>query len=303
MSGAYFNFKNPIWRVNPDGEVRDSFKLLTDVFEMEEEEFFSFYNKAKETKVENTYLREWTDEIKRVWDAIPELPLSNIWMAKQTEPRLPENSVLHLGILNSLRSWSLFDTPMSVYSYSNVGGFGIDGCLSTCIGASIAEPDKLFFCVLGDLATFYDLNVLGNRHIGNNIRIIVSNNGTGYEMHCPNSNGLTLGTEEADKFFCAGGHNGNKSHNVLRHFAQDLGFEYLKADTKEEYLSHLNHFLTSDKLEKPILFEVFVDAKDDDIAYKATKITFTSSTTAAKKKIRKIIGDNGVAKLKTVLKK
>lgn len=26
---------------------------------------------------------------------------------------------------------------------------------------------------------------LGNRQIKNNIRIIVSNNGTGYEMHCP----------------------------------------------------------------------------------------------------------------------
>ena len=50
--------------------------------------------------------------------------------------KLPENSVLHLGILNSLRSWNFFEVPTSVSAYSNVGGFGIDGGVSSLIGAS-----------------------------------------------------------------------------------------------------------------------------------------------------------------------
>ena len=48
ISGAEFTFKNTeFWRVHPDGEVRDTYKLLTNVFEMSEEEFFEYYNSVK----------------------------------------------------------------------------------------------------------------------------------------------------------------------------------------------------------------------------------------------------------------
>lgn len=304
ISGAEFSFKKTeFWRVNPDGEVRDTYRFLTNVFEMSEEDFFEYYNSVKEITETNTYYQDWKDEREKIEKMFPELPLSNVWMCQQTAPRLPDGSVLHLGILNSLRSWGLYDLPKSVYSYANVGGFGIDGVLSACVGASLASPNKLFFCVLGDLATFYDLNILGNRHIGNNLRIIVSNNGTGYEMHCANSNGLGLGYENVDKFICAGGHNGNQSKALLRHIAEDLGFEYMKAESKEEYLSHLDHFVSNERYEKPILFEVFVREEDDDTAYKATKITMTSTSFATKKLIRNVLGDNGVQRLKSILDK
>lgn len=304
ISGAEFSFKNTeFWRVHPDGEVRDTYRFLTNVFEMSEENFFEYYNGLKNNMERNTYYQEWKDEQGKIEKMFPEFPLSNVWMCQQTAPMLPEGSVLHLGILNSLRSWGLYDTPKSVYSYANVGGFGIDGVLSTCVGASIIAPDRLFFCVLGDLATFYDLNVLGNRQIGNNVRIIVSNNGTGYEMHCANSNGLGLGYEGVDKFICAGGHNGKQSRYLLRHIAEDLGFEYLKAESKEEYLSHIGHFVSCEHYDKPILFEVFVREEDDDIAYRATKITITSSSSVAKKVIKDVLGDKGVQRIKSALGK
>ena len=304
ISGAYFSFKNTkIWRVSQDGEVRDSFKLLAKVFEMQEIDFFRYYNRLKKGSIPNTYLKEWNDEIARLDSMIGELPLSNVWMCKQTAYRLPEQSVLYLGILNSLRSWSLYDTPKSVYSYSNVGGFGIDGGLSSCVGASLDDKDKLYFCVLGDLAMFYDLNILGNRNIGNNIRILLSNNGTGYEMHCANSNGLAFNKEERDRFFCAGGHNGRQSRAVIKHFAEDLGFEYMSAETKEEYLEKVKHFIDPRKLSKPIVFEVFVRMEDDNAAYNATKITQTSGTESAKKLVKSILGERGVSKIKKFIKK
>lgn len=208
---------------------------------MDELSFFKYYNKERESSVTNTVYKGYVDENARLEKSLPELSLSNAWLCQQTAHRLPENSVLHLGILNSLRSWNLFDTKKSVYTYSNVGGFGIDGVMSACVGASLANRDKIYFCVLGDLATFYDMNVLGNHHIENNVRILVSNNGTGFEMHCARSIGSEFG-KEADRYFAAGGHFGNQSHDVLRHFASDLGFEYLKADTKEE-LSKLDYFV------------------------------------------------------------
>ena len=300
ISGSYYYFRHTkIWRVSEDGEVRDPFRCLEKVFAMSELDFFRIYN-ANGSEKENTYYREWCDEEERLRQMLPELPLSNCWMCQQTAGMLPENSVLHLAILNSLRSWNLFDTKKSVYSYSNVGGFGIDGCLSACIGASLVHPEKLYFCVAGDLATFYDLNVLGNRHVGPNVRIIVSNNGTGYEMHCAGSIGQEFGAD-ADRFFAAGGHFGNKSRSLLKHFAEDLGFEYIKAETKEEYLSHLEHFTTKKMLDKPILFEVFVREEDDDAAYNATRFLAGGAASAVKSMAKSVLGEKGYQGIKKVL--
>lgn len=303
ISGSYYGFrKTKIWRVNKDGEVRDPFKMLTKVFEMDEISFFEYYNSIRTNKKENSIYQEYVEENSKLEQSLPELPLSNVWLCQQTASRLPENSVLHLGILNSLRSWNLFDTPKSVYSYSNVGGFGIDGVLSSCVGASFADQNKLYFCVLGDLATFYDLNVLGNRHVGNNVRILVSNNGTGFEMHCAGSIGHEFGTD-ADRYFAAGGHFGNKSHDLLRHFAEDLGFEYLKADSKEEYLAQLDYFVSCDMHDRPILFEVFVREEDDAVAYNKTRNLVVTASGTAKQIARTFLGEKGFATLKNKLRK
>lgn len=302
ITGSYYWFKNTkIWRVNSDGEVRDPFKLLNNVFEMEEQLFFDYYSKQRR-KITNTYYKECVNEEKSMNDELKELPLSNVWLCQQTASKLPENSVLHLGILNSLRSWNLFDTPRSVYSYSNVGGFGIDGVLSACVGASFAEPNKLFFCVLGDLATFYDMNVLGNRHIGNNLRIIVSNNGTGYEMHCPGSVGEQFGAD-SDLYFAAGGHYGEQSSKLLKNYAEALGFEYISAKSKEEYLSKLNYFVSPELHDKPILFEVFVTEKDDDKAYRLTRNIRYDATSKVKYLAKSVFGEKGIQGLKKILKR
>ena len=301
ITGSYYHFKDTeVWRVSIDGVIRDPFKKLHKLFQMDEIDFFTYYNERKEDGI-NRLLDEWTIEEQHLSDMLPVLPLSNVWMCQQTSKKLPEGSVLHLAILNSLMSWNLFDTPKSVYSYSNVGGFGIDGCLSSCVGASLGAPDKLFFCVIGDLATFYDLNILGNRHIGSNLRILVSNNGTGYEMHCAGSIGKEFG-DDADRYMAAGGHFGNQSRQLLKHFAEDLGFEYMSAETKEEYLEHLDRFVTSDVLDKPILFEVFVAEKDDDFAYDATRNIVTSTSGPTKQFAKNVLGEKGYQGLKKILR-
>ena len=75
-----------------------------------------------------------------------------------------------------------FETHSSITGFCNTGGFGIDGIMSSFIGASFMTKNKLYFCVIGDLAFFYDMNVLGNRHIKSNIRIMLINNGKGTEF-------------------------------------------------------------------------------------------------------------------------
>lgn len=267
ISGAYplINSKE-VWRVNPDGEIRDTFKGLKYVFEMEEQYFFEYYEKNKEEYVGNqTLLAEWRKEEEKLRNCIPEIPFSNIWIAEQTSSKIPSNSILHLGILNSLRSWNFFEIPSDIEVSCNTGGFGIDGILSTAIGASLGEPQKLVFCVIGDLAFFYDLNSLGNRHIKNNMRILLINNGKGTEFRNYNHIGAQFG-DGADEYIAAAGHYGKQSRDLIRHYAVDMGFEYLSAENKEEFLSQLDFFVTTQEVDKPIVFEVFTDSEEESSA-------------------------------------
>jgi len=172
ISGDAFSAKMcgpQVWRVSPDGELRDTFRKLSYVFEMPEKIFFNHYANTTPTNTPSGYLQHCKEHLTSLRERIPELPLSNVWLAAKMAHRIPANSVVHFGILNSLRTWNFFEFPDSVESTCNVGGFGIDGCVSSLIGASLADPHKLYFCVVGDLASFYDLNVLGNRHVGRNL--------------------------------------------------------------------------------------------------------------------------------------
>lgn len=274
VSGDYYTMRlmkntKQVWRVNPDGEMRDTFKKLSFVFEMSEQEFFERYSSNTDLSSQNlsanSFYEECMAEKNRLLSLIPDLPFSNIYIAKQIADKMPENSVLHLGILNSLRAWNLFDLPKSVNVFSNVGGFGIDGCLSSMIGTSLVNKDRLYFGVFGDLATFYDLNVLANRHLGSNLRIMLINNGLGQEFKNYNHPGARF-KEKTDDFIAAKGHNGKQSPLLMKHFTEDLGFEYLSANNKEEFSIAYPKFLNNRIGDKPLFFEVFTNSEEENEA-------------------------------------
>lgn len=287
-----------VWRVNEDGEIRDTFRRLRYVFEMSEKRFFKHY--IKDTKSgSNTLLKSFQDQYEQVYNVIPELPFSNLWIAQKTAGRIPINSVVHLGILNTLRSWNMFEFPQSVLSNSNVGGFGIDGDMSSLIGASLSDRNKLFFGIFGDLAFFYDMNVLGNHHVGCNVRIMLINNGRGTEFRNFNHPGAAFG-EEADKFIAAAGHYGDKSPLLVRHYAEDLGFEYMCASNKEEFESVYERFLTADLTTQPMLFEVFTNSVEES---NALKIIYNIDTNILRSVARQMLGGKGIGIIRKVIKK
>jgi 2-succinyl-5-enolpyruvyl-6-hydroxy-3-cyclohexene-1-carboxylate synthase len=286
-----------VWRVSESGDIQDPFHTLSNVFEMSEKEFFEHYQNNESPK-ECTYFQSCITDCKRLWAKIPELPFSHIWVASQLYDKLPENSILHLGILSPLRSWSYFDINPKIEVYCNQGGFGIDGNMSSMIGASLAAPDKLFFAVVGDLSFFYDMNVIGNRHIGNNVRILLINNSLGAEFHMfKQLNSIYV--DDIAKFLSAGGHYGKKSPYLVRHYAEDLGFEYLSAGSKEDFSAKYERFVTPDTLEKPMIFEVFTDVEDENQAlWDMWHIEEDHSLKGETKKIIKnVLGKNTIDKI------
>lgn len=267
VSGAYLwlNSRNE-WRVNPDGEIRDTFGHLQYVFQMKEIDFFNYYNAKRDKNDLHSFMCEWKEICNNTSALIPiDLPFSNIWLASKIAPLLPNDSVVHLGILNTLRSWNFFETPSSVSLYSNTGGFGIDGVMSAAIGAALCNPDKLYFCMVGDLAFFYDMNSIGNRSVTNNLRILLINNGKGTEFRNYNHRCAKFG-EDADLYMAAAGHYGNQSDKLVKHYSEDLGFEYFAIHNQTDAESTIPYFVDSQMHEKPLVVEAFIHSKDESDA-------------------------------------
>lgn len=268
--GIEFARKTPIeWRVNEDGEIRNVMGSTDSVFEMKEVTFFKHY--ATHTGNQTEYLDACKKGYQEALNRIKDLPFSNIWIAQKLAPLLPKNSVLHTSILNSTRSWNLFEIDKSITTYCNTGGFGIDGILSTIIGASLANPNKLYYCIIGDLAFFYDMNSLGNRHIGKNLRILLVNNGCGTEFKNFNNIAAQFG-DDGSPYIAAMGHYGFKSPTLVKHLAEDLGFKYLTANNKENFDVIYHDFINPEQ-DKSIIFEVFTNWQDESDALKAINNT------------------------------
>ena len=292
------------WRVSPDGELRDSFGNLRRVFMMDEVYFFEKYSMAGASQTE--YLDTLNEASQAIEEKIPSLPFSNIWMAQQMVNKLPAGCELHLGIYHSLRSWNFLKLPVGIYAKCNVGGFGIDGGVSTMIGASLVKPEKLFIGVFGDLAFFYDMNVVGNRHVGNNVRILLINNGKGNEFRNYTHPCYFLG-DEADEFVAAAGHYGNKSPQLVRNYATNLGYEYISASNKEEFSTAVERFLVPEITDKPIFFEVFTNGEEESLALEQMlnlivdpKIELKDNL---KKAIKNVVGETGLNIAKKILNK
>ena len=291
------------WRVSPDGELRDTFGNLRRVFMMPEIDFFNHYAKGNANYTD--YLDALNKEIEDVKNEIPNLPFSNIWMAQQMHEKLPKDCEIHFGIYHSLRSWNFFKLPLGIQAKCNVGGFGIDGGVSTMIGASLSNPNKLFIGVFGDLAFFYDMNVVGNRHVGNNVRILLVNNGKGNEFRNYGHPCYFLG-DEADDYVAAAGHYGNKSNLLVKNYAENLGYEYITASNKEEFNNVVEKFLSPENNDKPMLFEVFTETEDESDALETILNMVVDNKTIVKDKLKKavkeIVGQRGIETIKKVIK-
>lgn len=255
-----------VWRVSEDGVFHDRYNKMTKLFDMKESTFFHAIDEVSNAKKASDYYGEVYKNIsEKDKKELGDLPMSATLTLQNFCKSIPKNSYLHLGILNSLRNADLFSLDDSIIVSSNVGGFGIDGPLSTIIGQSMVNPDKLHFCVLGDLAFFYDMNALGIRHIKNNLRILLINNSCGAEFHISTLLKDQVG-EKINEYTAAGGHN-----TSAKMWAESMNFDYISANSTEELHEKMPLFCTKKQSQKPILFEVFTKAEDEEKSLRIAK--------------------------------
>ena len=238
------------WSIEPEGKVIDMYKGLTTVFECQPEDFFGYMDDnagdIKNNLIYNQQLVDYCNSVK-----YPEFPYCNIYAIKNVVENVPEGSVMNLSINDSIRITNFFKLHRGVKVYANIGTHGIDGCLSSLIGQSMAT-DALCFMVIGDLSFFYDMNALRIKHIKKNLRILMINNHGGEEFYY---NGIWR-NENSDL------------HTTARHstkaegWVKETGFKYLEAHDKESFDANLPAFL-DESSEAPVFFEVFTEMSTD----------------------------------------
>lgn len=290
-----------VWRVSRDGEIRDTFRKLSNVFEMSEDIFFKSYTKKAGGKT--SFLQECKQCAESLNAQIPDLPFSSVYVASKMSKKLPQNSVIHFGVSDTIRAWSMFELPETVRTSCNAGCRGIDGCVSALIGASFANPKGLYFGVVGDLTFFYDMNSLGNRNIKNNVRLLLlNNNGGNIFKHIGAPAYKMMGIENADVYVAAANHFGKKSPTLVKHFAEDLGFEYLTANDKESFAKACERFSTKELTEKPMVLEIFTEATEDSRAFRMMQTIDMNTSNQAKSFAKKVLGEKGVQLAKKLIK-
>lgn len=132
--------------------------------------------------------------------------------------------------------------------FSNRGTSGIDGCLSTAIGAS-QKTTKLVISLIGDVAFQYDRNALWNSYVGANVRIIIFNNSGGGIF------GILDGAKdlpELGKFMVT------KQEFRAKNTALDAGIDYFSANNWNELNQELRHFFKPSDRAK--ILEIFTDS-------------------------------------------
>jgi 2-succinyl-5-enolpyruvyl-6-hydroxy-3-cyclohexene-1-carboxylate synthase len=165
------------WLIHPNPIGRpDPFLCLTHIVNTDAQSFISG--------------AEWATKSWNTWNSAKITPLQTSFFAKpnwteihlyQAITEAIEQKEAEVHIANSLAvryiNWTLakFNTTEV---FSNRGTSGIDGCLSTAVGAA-QKTDKLCISIIGDVAFQYDRNALWNNYIPANLRIIVFNNGGG----------------------------------------------------------------------------------------------------------------------------
>lgn len=236
------------WRVSDDTIVRDGFKRLKYIFDMEPVQFLENLCRRNECK-DHSYYDLWKKKLCSI--KLPDLEFSNFSVIKQVMGLLPDHSIVHCSILNSARL-NAFSTysGKDIKTYCNFGCDGIDGCMSSFLGQT-NDNGALSILVIGDLSYLYDVNVTFEKFTSDK-RILLINNHAGSEFHTA----FGLKRFPTLDLYMAAGH----KNDLLQVIDTDR-FVYLSAKSQKELDSKVGQFLGNS--EKPIILEVFTDANYD----------------------------------------
>ncbi len=171
---------------------------------------------------------------------------------------IPQGYKLHLGNSMPVRYFSLMGADAELFYFCNRGVSGIDGCLSTAVGAAYASDSKVLL-VLGDISFFYDVNGLWQEKLPENLKIVILNNGGGGIFGLIDGPGAL---PELNRLF-ASEHQLN-SKDIASHF----NIPYLVIKNQEELNDRSYDFFNNDGL---MIMEILTKKENNSEVFKNIK--------------------------------
>ena len=109
---------------------------------------------------------------------VKKVPYSDFSVFSKLIKSIPRNLTIQWANSSPIRYAQLFEKPLDSESFCNRGTSGIEGSISTAVGAAVVT-ERQTLMITGDLSFFYDANALWNSHLPKSFRLIVINNGGG----------------------------------------------------------------------------------------------------------------------------
>ncbi|GAB3717988.1 2-succinyl-5-enolpyruvyl-6-hydroxy-3-cyclohexene-1-carboxylic-acid synthase [Spirosoma lituiforme] len=184
------------WHIQPTVDrINDSLQSLTTLIPADPLSFleklyadldYQRFLQGDEDEETRAYLQHW-QTLDRQASRLINQTLSTAgqltdWSAVQvTLEHLPPQSLLHLANSMPVRYANLcgLNEAQQIPVSANRGVSGIDGCLSTAVGAALMT-DQLVTILIGDVSFFYDRNALWSAPVPPNLRIVLLNNDSGH---------------------------------------------------------------------------------------------------------------------------
>ena len=241
------------WHITKSFEHWDIFQCLSKVVQLDVSHFFEAIS-TYTFKSESTYKKDWLALNKQTQEVLQQYlniqPFNDFKLFDFLIQNIPNNSLLQLGNSTPVRYANLLKiaAAKNLTINSNRGVSGIDGVLSTAAGASITAPNKLCFCISGDVASLYDSNALLNHHLKANYKLIIINNGGGNIFKIiPGPSQLA----ELEQFF-------ETQHNInFENIAKTYSCKYYSASTLSELENSFADFVA--EKEQAAILEIKTD--------------------------------------------
>ena len=172
----------PHWRIQPAGVAPDTYQTVTRVLPVQPADFFAeLAHRTAALPAASDYAADWrrleAEAAQQIDAFLTAASFGEFRAVRQVMAALPAASRLQLGNSMPIRYANLIGHAGARLTSvnSNRGTSGIDGAVSTAVGAALASGD-LTTLLVGDLGFFYDRNGLWHAHVPANLRIVLLNN-------------------------------------------------------------------------------------------------------------------------------
>lgn len=258
------------WRVGPELPAPDTFQANTLALPMPAESFLIELARraCSDSGPTADYAQSWQTQAEhaaaRLAACLDAAPFGE-WVAMRTVlAALPADSRLQIGNSMPIRYANLLADvlPRALARVdANRGTSGIDGAVSTAVGAAMAFP-SLCTLIVGDLGFFYDRNGLWHDSVPENLRIIVLNNHGGGIFDIIDGP-EALPVDLRSRYFLT-------PHNVsARRTCEDFAIDYRHAGSLQSLNEALSDFFAPSTA--PRLIEIETDMAGNGALYKAWK--------------------------------